>query len=145
MPAQQGGRRHQEDTPAFPAEKAGQAGQDRAVGRGVPRPCHLAAQHSELVAQHGDLDVLLVRRWAEPEEVKEPADEQERDRTSHAQDLARITKPLLKAQILTRAPYTLLWLADAAAGAVAAALSGQTDAYVKLLAGALTVVAVGRV
>lgn len=39
----------------------------------------------------------------------------------------------------------LLWLADAAAGAVAAALSGQTDAYVKVLAGALTVVAVGRV
>ena len=38
----------------------------------------------------------------------------------------------------------LLWLADAAAGAVAAALCGQTDAYVKALAGALAIVDVGR-
>ena len=33
--------------------------------------------------EHGDLDVLLVRRRAEPENVQEPADEQEGDRTAH--------------------------------------------------------------
>jgi hypothetical protein len=41
------------------------------------------------VAEHGDLDVLLVGRRAEPEEVKEPADEQEGDRAAHGDDLGR--------------------------------------------------------
>jgi hypothetical protein len=41
------------------------------------------------VAEHGDLDVLLVWRRREPKEVKEPANEQEGDRTAHAEDLGR--------------------------------------------------------
>jgi hypothetical protein len=48
------------------------------------------------VAQHGDLDVLLVRCRAEPEEVKEPADEQKRDRATHVGDLGRCAEPLLR-------------------------------------------------
>jgi hypothetical protein len=42
------------------------------------------------VAEHRDLDVFLVWRRAEPKEVKEPANEQEGDRTAaHAEDLGR--------------------------------------------------------
>ncbi len=89
MPAEQRGRRDQEDTPPLPAEQAGQAGQHSAVSGGVPRSCHLAAQYGQLMAEHGYLDVLLVRRRAQPQQVKEPAHEQEGDRTSHAEDLAR--------------------------------------------------------
>jgi hypothetical protein len=53
------------------------------------------------VTEHGDLDVFLVRRRAEPEEVKEPADEQEGDRTTHAGDLARSAESLLRPRILS--------------------------------------------
>ena len=106
MPAQQRGWRDQEDAPAVPAEQPGQRGQHGAVGRGVPRPCHLAAQHGQLVAEHGDLDVLLVRRRAEPEEVKEPADEQEGDRTTHAEDLGRAGVAAAQRPDPERAPHT---------------------------------------
>ncbi len=42
-----------------------------------------------LVAEHRDLDVFLVWRRAEPQEVKEPADEQEGERAAHGDDLGR--------------------------------------------------------
>jgi hypothetical protein len=41
------------------------------------------------MAEHGDLDVLLVGCRAEPEKVEEPANEQERDRAAHVGDIAR--------------------------------------------------------
>jgi hypothetical protein len=56
------------------------------------------------VSEHGELDVLLIGRRAEPQEVKEPADEQERERAAHAGDLGRFAEPLLRAQILRLHP-----------------------------------------
>jgi hypothetical protein len=41
---------------------------------------------------------------AQPQEAKEPADEQERERAAHADDLGRFAEPLLKVQILTLHP-----------------------------------------
>jgi hypothetical protein len=41
------------------------------------------------VAEHRDLDVFLVWRRAEPQEVKEPADEQEGERAARGDDLGR--------------------------------------------------------
>ena len=43
VPAQQCRRRDEEGRPALTAEQPGQRGQHSAIGRGVPRPCHLAA------------------------------------------------------------------------------------------------------
>ena len=43
-----------------------------------PGPRHLKVPDLQPAGRHGDLDVLLVRLWAEPEEVKQPVDERER-------------------------------------------------------------------
>jgi hypothetical protein len=48
------------------------------------------------MAQDGDLDILFVERWSEPEQVKEPADKQEGDRTHHLGDLGRCAAALLR-------------------------------------------------
>ena len=49
----------------------------------------IQAKNGQLVAEHRDLDVFLVWRRAEPQEVKEPADEQEGERAAHGDDLGR--------------------------------------------------------
>jgi hypothetical protein len=43
VPAQQRRRRDEKGRPALAAEQSGQCGEHSAIGRGVPRPCHLAA------------------------------------------------------------------------------------------------------
>jgi hypothetical protein len=55
-------------------------------------------------AEHGDLDVLLVGRRANPEEVQEPANQQERQGAAHADDRATFTAPLLREWILRLHP-----------------------------------------
>jgi hypothetical protein len=68
--------------------------------------CHLAAHNGELVAEHGDLDVFLVRRRAKLEEVQEPANKQERDRAAHGDDPCRCAESLLRGRILSLHPST---------------------------------------
>ena len=65
VPTEQRGGRDEERRPALPAEQPGQRGQQSPVRRGVPRTCHLAPEHRQLMAEDGDLDVLLVRRPTE--------------------------------------------------------------------------------
>jgi hypothetical protein len=48
------------------------------------------------MAQDGDLDILFVERWSGPEQVEEPADKQESDRTDHLGDLGRRAAALLR-------------------------------------------------
>lgn len=62
VPAQKGRRFHEEGRPTVPAEEPCEHGQHGAVGRVYRRTCHLAAQPRQLVAQHDDLNVLLVGR-----------------------------------------------------------------------------------
>jgi hypothetical protein len=57
-----------------------------------------------VVAEHGDLHVLLVGCRAKPEEVKEPADEQERDGAAHAGDRDTCAAPLLRGRFLRLHP-----------------------------------------
>jgi len=104
VPAQQRGWRDQEHAPVITPEQPRQRGQHGAISGGVAGPSHLSAQHGQLVTEHRDLDVLLVRRRTEPEEVKEPADEQEGDRTAHAEDLCRAASSLLGPRILSVHP-----------------------------------------
>ena len=105
MPAQQGRRGDKEDPPPLTAEQSGQSAQHGAISGRVPGPRHLTVQHRQLVPEHGDLDVLLVGCRAEPEEVQEPANEQERDRASHVDNRGRCAEPLLRPRILLLAPF----------------------------------------
>jgi hypothetical protein len=43
--AQQRGRCDEEDGPAIRTKQSGESGQDGTIGRGVPRPSHVAAKH----------------------------------------------------------------------------------------------------
>jgi hypothetical protein len=96
VPAQQRRRRDKEGRPAPSGEQPCEGGEHGAIGRGVPRTCHLASQHRQLVAEHGDLDVLFVRCWPEPEQVDQAADEQEGERTDHRNDPDSCAAPLLR-------------------------------------------------
>ena len=58
MPTQDRVGSHEEDGPAVTAEHTRERGEDRSVGGFEARPCNLAVQHGELVAQHEDLDIL---------------------------------------------------------------------------------------
>jgi hypothetical protein len=57
------------------------------------------------VAQHDDLNVLLVGRRPEPEWVEHAADQQEGERTDDRDDPDNYAAPLLKPQILRLHPF----------------------------------------
>lgn len=88
VPAQQRGRRDQEPAPTIPAEQPGPHGPHGAIRQRAPR---LGAP-DDAARPDGDAAPRsrppLVLRRAEPEEVKEAADEQEGDRAAHADELA---------------------------------------------------------
>ena len=67
MPAQQCRRGDQERRPSLARQELGEEGEQGPVGGGVARPGDLALPHAQPVAQHGNLDVLVVRRRSEPE------------------------------------------------------------------------------
>jgi hypothetical protein len=100
MPAQQRGRRHQERRPALPRQQPGQGGQDQAIGGGVPRAGNLAVQHSELVAQYGDLDVLVVVLGTQVDQPKDASYEEEQEGRGHASYPGSCTSWLLRADFL---------------------------------------------
>jgi hypothetical protein len=60
VPSQDRVRRQQEDRPASARKRAAQHREQRSIGRMELGPLNLAAQHSKLVAEHGDLDVFGV-------------------------------------------------------------------------------------
>jgi hypothetical protein len=104
VPAQQRRRRDKEGCPPLPAEQACQCAEQRPVRRRVTWPRHLASQHGQLVAEHGDLHVLFVRRRPEPEQVEHASDDQEGDLTGHPDDLAERALRLLRHQMLSLHP-----------------------------------------
>ena len=104
MPAQQGRRRDQERCPPLPAEQPGQRGEEGPAAWGVTWPRHLAAEHSQLMAEHSDLDVLLIGRGPEPEQFEEASDDQEGDLKAHPGDPGTCASPLLRCQILSLHP-----------------------------------------
>jgi hypothetical protein len=60
MPPQDRARRHEKAGPAWAGKRPAQHRENRTIGRLELGSLDLAAQHVELVAQHGDLDVLGV-------------------------------------------------------------------------------------
>jgi hypothetical protein len=58
MPAQQGLGLDEEARPVSPGQDAADRSEQRPVGRFEPGACDLAAEHSELMTQHQNLQVL---------------------------------------------------------------------------------------
>ena len=108
MPAQQGRRRDQERRPPLPAEAAGPA------WRATPGPPASNAAAPPGVSarraggEHGDLDVLLVGRGAEPDQVEQAADDQEANLTGHPDDIGSYASALLRHQILSLHPSPMV-------------------------------------
>jgi hypothetical protein len=77
VPAKKRRRCDEEARPPFTRQKPSERREQLAIGGGVAGPCHLAPQHRELMTKHSDIDVLLVRRRPESQEVEQSSDEQE--------------------------------------------------------------------
>jgi hypothetical protein len=60
----------EEDRPAIPRQQLRQHGQHQPISRLVARPCNLPSDHHQLMAQHGDLYVLGVRRATQTDQAK---------------------------------------------------------------------------
>jgi hypothetical protein len=66
-----------------PRQHPAQHGQHQPVVRGVPRSGDLPVQHHQLMLQQGDLDVLGIRCRTQPDQSKDPSDNDERERANH--------------------------------------------------------------
>ena len=99
VPAHERRRRDEEDCPALTREQPCERREQRAMGGGVPGTRRLAAQYGELMAEHGDLDVLLVWGRTGPEQFEQLTNEEEGDRAAHVDDRGRSTAPLVSARI----------------------------------------------
>jgi hypothetical protein len=96
VPSQDRVRRHQEDRPASARKRAAQHREQRSIGRMELGPLDLAAQHSKLVAEHGDLDVFGVLAAQPPEEnVDEPACHEVEEGKDHRPIVPASGSPLL--------------------------------------------------
>jgi hypothetical protein len=93
VPAHQRCRRDEEVSPPLARKKSGKRCQHGSIGGGEPRTRHLAAKDRELMTKDRDLEVLLIRRRTDSDEVKELSDEQEGDRTAHTDDGGTIAEP----------------------------------------------------
>ena len=68
VPAHQRCRRDEEGGPTLSRKKPSECREHGAIGGGEPRPRHLAAKDRELMTEHRDLDVLLIRAWTDSDE-----------------------------------------------------------------------------
>ena len=100
MPSHQCRRGDQERQPALPRQQPGQRGQDQAIRWYVARADKLAVKHRQLVAQDGDLDVLVVWFGTEADQPEDVSYNEEHDRAGHASHPGRCPSWLLRAAIL---------------------------------------------
>ena len=107
MPAQQRRRRDEERRPALPRQHPGQRGEDQAIGGGVARAGNLTVQHRQLVAQDGDLEILVVWLGTQADQPQDAPYEEEHEGRGHAGHLASCISWLLRAAILSLHPSGL--------------------------------------
>src|SRR5437879_13730456 len=85
MPAQQRRRRDPKGHPTTPGKEAPKYGENGPIGWLVSDSAHLPTQHFDFVAQHEDLDVLvLVAPPPQYSELEMPAEQSVPQRTRHA-------------------------------------------------------------
>src|SRR4029453_11428972 len=89
VPAQDRVRVDEETRPAPARKRAAQCREDRTVGGSQLGSLHLAAEHLELVAEHGDLDVFgVLASWASEQHAGEPARHDVEERQGHRRIIA---------------------------------------------------------
>ena len=107
VPAHQRCRRDEEGGPTLSRKKPSECREHGAIGGGEPRPRHLAAKDRELMTEHRDLDVLLIRAWTDSDESEQLSNEQEGDRTGHDGDPGTFAASLVRAMFLRLHPTRL--------------------------------------
>src|ERR1019366_9375770 len=104
VPAHERCRRDEEGGPSLTRKKPCKRRQHGAIGRGEPRSRHLTTEHRELVTKDRDLDVLLIWRRSDPNEVEQLSNEKEGHRTAHADDPGTFAASLVRAAFLRLHP-----------------------------------------
>jgi len=118
VPTQQRRRRDQEDRPPLARQQLRQCREHQPVAGHVARSGDLAAQHHQLMPQHGDLHIFGIRRWTTTDQPQHPPDDHERHRAD--------SQPAAPHRRWS-ASVTLTWHPSAGGGS-GAGLAGSTAA-----------------
>src|ERR1035441_6706984 len=95
---------NEEGGPTLASQESRERRQHDTIGRGEPRSRHLTTEHRELVTKDRDLDVLLIWRRSDPNEVEQLSNEKEGHRTAHADDPGTFAASLVRAAFLRLHP-----------------------------------------
>src|ERR1017187_6478206 len=95
---------NEEGGPTLARKESREPRQHDTIGRGEPRSRHLTTEHRELVTKDRDLDVLLIWRRSDPNEVEQLSNEKEGHRTAHADDPGTFAASLVRAAFLRLHP-----------------------------------------
>src|ERR1019366_2460590 len=104
VPPHQRCGRNEEGGPRLARKESRERRQHDMIGRGEPRSRHLTTEHRELVTKDRDLDVLLIWRRSDPNEVEQLSNEKEGHRTAHADDPGTFAASLVRAAFLRLHP-----------------------------------------
>ena len=91
---------NEEGGPTLARKESRDPRQHDTIGRGEARSRHLRTEHRELVTKDRDLDVLLIWRRSDPNEVEQLSNEKEGHRTAHADDPGTFAASLVRAAFL---------------------------------------------
>src|ERR1017187_7371656 len=104
VPPHQRCGRNEEGGPTLARQESRERRQHDTIGRGEPRSRHLTTEHRELVTKDRDLDVLVIWRRSDPNEVEQLSNEKEGHRTAHADDPGTFAASLVRAAFLRLHP-----------------------------------------
>ncbi len=104
VPPHQRCGRNEEGGPTLARKKSRERRQHDTIGGGEARSRHLTTEHRELVTKDRDLDVLLIWRRSDPNEVEQLSTEKEGHRTAHADDPGTFAASLVRAAFLRLHP-----------------------------------------
>ena len=95
---------NEEGGPRLARKESRDPRQHDTIGRGEPRSRHLATEYRELVTKDRDLDVLVIWRRSDPNEVEQLSNEKEGHLTAHADDPGTFAASLVRAAFLRLHP-----------------------------------------
>jgi hypothetical protein len=95
---------NEEGGPTLARKESRDPRQHDTIGRGEARSRHLRTEHRELVTKDRDLDVLLIWRRSDPNEVEQLSNEKEGHRTARADDPGTFAASLVRARFLRLHP-----------------------------------------
>src|ERR1039458_8808930 len=104
VPPHQRGGPNEEGGQTLARKESREPRQHDMIGRGEPRSRHRTTEHRELVTKDRDLDVLLIWRRSDPNEVEQLSNEKEGHLTAHADDPGTFAASLVRAAFLRLHP-----------------------------------------